>query len=365
MNSAPPVRGSEKSQKEAISLPPPPTTDDRGPVRVKQEEGLDKRNDAQDLLSRFMKDVEKVSSEPARKRSRGEEPEANGMHPARRRRFDIKSESDKRRYDVKSESDRGRFDVKRDSDKLLCPAPPANAAGYIKTGAGKFNSGKVPINSRSFSLPTWSGIAGEKYYFEVKAGKEIVNRFPIWTEKVLVFGRTPDCNVVVNHGLVSRRHCLILFSNVDGKPRIYDMGSTHGTFMKDLSSRPPVNDGLLPKKKFIKVDVGYKLMFAKCTYQYCLASSGINPNAPHRRQDTPPQRSYRRRSRSHHYQYSPRRVKREKSKSPEVEEDSSDEYGPDNPRPRGIARFLAFARKDKYVMKEFERFGKGQLGVKK
>jgi len=158
------------------------------------------------------------------------------------------------------------------------PRPPLSENPHIMAGAGKFNSAVVPIPPEIFQPPPWLGRASKKYCFEVFAGKELVNRFPIWNDKILVIGRQPDCNIVVNHVLVSRRHAIILFHEDNGELMVYDVGSTHGTFLNDMSGKIPVNDGLLPRKQFIPVRLGWRIMFGKCAYQYSLVSDGVNHN---------------------------------------------------------------------------------------
>merc|ERR1719193_1192117 len=147
---------------------------------------------------------------------------------------------------------------------------------HIFAGAGQLNFGPVALPPELFRPPPWSGRASQKFFFDVYAGKDKVNRFPIWTEKVLVVGRSPDCNIVVHHALVSRRHMIMLFHEDDGQLMVYDLGSTHGSYLNDMSGIIPINDGLLPRKHYIKVRIGWRMMFGKCAYQYALTTDGPN-----------------------------------------------------------------------------------------
>jgi len=157
--------------------------------------------------------------------------------------------------------------------------PPLSENAHIMAGAGKFNAAVVPIPPEIFQPPPWLGRPSQQFCFEVFAGKELVNRFPIWTDKILVIGRQPDCcNIVVNHVLVSRRHAIILFHEDNGELMVYDVGSTHGTFLNDMSGKIPENDGLLPRKSYVRVRLGWRIMFGKCAYQYSLVTDGPNPH---------------------------------------------------------------------------------------
>jgi len=164
------------------------------------------------------------------------------------------------------------------SNRTTRTPPPLSDNPHIMAGAGKFNAIVVPIPPEIFQPPPWLGRPSQQYCFEVFAGKELVNRFPIWKDKILVIGRQPDCNIVVNHVLVSRRHAIILFHEDSGELMVYDVGSTHGTFLNDMSGKIPENDGLLPRRSYVRVKLGWRIMFGKCAYQYSLVSDGPNPH---------------------------------------------------------------------------------------
>jgi pSer/pThr/pTyr-binding forkhead associated (FHA) protein len=55
------------------------------------------------------------------------------------------------------------------------------------------------------------------------------DRLPIG-EKPIILGRAPDCNMVIVHQHVSKRHCAI--QRTDEGIIITDLRSTNGTFMK-------------------------------------------------------------------------------------------------------------------------------------
>ena len=47
----------------------------------------------------------------------------------------------------------------------------------------------------------------------------------------LTVGRQPDCDLVVNHGSVSKRHAALRWDDAHARASIQDLGSTNGTFI--------------------------------------------------------------------------------------------------------------------------------------
>jgi pSer/pThr/pTyr-binding forkhead associated (FHA) protein len=62
-----------------------------------------------------------------------------------------------------------------------------------------------------------------------------------------MIGRSQESDVVVDHNTVSRQHAAIKLE--EGQFRLYDMGSTNGTFVGDERVREPValQDGAVVK----------------------------------------------------------------------------------------------------------------------
>lgn len=90
-----------------------------------------------------------------------------------------------------------------------------------------------------------------------------------------VIGRASDCDIVINHPMVSRRHCIITREN--GSYYITDNNSTNGVI---LNSAP-----LLEKKKLRQMDQigigGYSFVFSNARlYSYELAG-GVSITAEH------------------------------------------------------------------------------------
>lgn len=62
-------------------------------------------------------------------------------------------------------------------------------------------------------------------------------RFDV-AKKSIIIGRAPGCDVVVDHATVSRQHASIKWE--DEEFRLYDLGSSNGTFLGDQRVREPV-----------------------------------------------------------------------------------------------------------------------------
>merc|ERR1719204_1521263 len=213
------------------------------------------------------------------------------------------------------------------------PTQDSAIEAHVFAGAGQRNHGTVSIPPQIFQIPPWSGYASQKFFFDVYAGPDKVQRFPIWTEKMLVVGRSPDCNIVVHHALVSRRHMVMLFHEDDGQLMVYDLGSTHGSYLNDMSGIIPINDGLLPRKHYIKVRIGWRMMFGKCAYQYALTTDGPNANWSPPAVEPPP---------------APKPRQQEEDKREERERENHSEL-------RGAARFMQYSNAVRQVNEQEDK----------
>ncbi|KAJ3324311.1 Kanadaptin [Boothiomyces sp. JEL0866] len=106
--------------------------------------------------------------------------------------------------------------------------------------------------------PTWAGEPNDDYYFEViKQGSVLGKSGRISTSKVVV-GRLPVCDIELEHPSVSRYHAVFQFKD-DGKCFLYDLGSSHGTFLNKTQIEP---------KKYIGINVGDMIRFGASSRIY-------------------------------------------------------------------------------------------------
>ncbi|KAL2917345.1 hypothetical protein HK105_203009 [Polyrhizophydium stewartii] len=91
-------------------------------------------------------------------------------------------------------------------------------------------------------------------------GGAIVDQTPLFRQEYIVFGRLPVCDVPLDHQSISRYHAVIQFKT-DGSAFIYDLGSSHGTFL---------NKVLLPKREFRPIRAGDMVRFGQSTRVHIL-----------------------------------------------------------------------------------------------
>ncbi|KND01312.1 uncharacterized protein SPPG_03122 [Spizellomyces punctatus DAOM BR117] len=118
-----------------------------------------------------------------------------------------------------------------------------------------------PLN---YEPPEWSAAPKEERYFEVLKGGQIIHRTPSISKPMLVVGRLPICDIELEHASISRYHAVIQFKG-DGTAYVYDLGSTHGTFL---------NKSELPKGSYQRLRVGDMLRFGASTRIYIFQGEG-------------------------------------------------------------------------------------------
>ncbi|GBN77559.1 Uncharacterized protein ZK632.2 [Araneus ventricosus] len=106
-----------------------------------------------------------------------------------------------------------------------------------------------------YKEPEWSGPPPPGYSFEIIKNGTVVSTMVI-RKSLFVFGRLDLCDVIFEHPSVSRYHAVIQYcGGDDSHPRgfyLYDLGSTHGTFL---------NKGKVSPKIYYRLKVGYILKF--------------------------------------------------------------------------------------------------------
>ncbi|XP_040286581.1 kanadaptin [Bufo bufo] len=116
--------------------------------------------------------------------------------------------------------------------------------------------------------PPWSGLPQALYSLEVIKGGSILSTKSLNGASWTVFGRLPTCHVSLEHPSVSRYHAVLQYRSVPGSEPdqepgyyVYDLGSTHGTF---------VNKQRIQPKTYCRVRVGHVLKFGGSTRLFIL-----------------------------------------------------------------------------------------------
>lgn len=69
---------------------------------------------------------------------------------------------------------------------------------------------------------------------------QIIDTFDLAKKGCFKFGRSPACDVVLEHPSASRLHAVIQFRGENGQPYLYDAGSVHGVFVNKRRIKPKV-----------------------------------------------------------------------------------------------------------------------------
>ncbi|XP_068637367.1 uncharacterized protein [Aristolochia californica] len=113
----------------------------------------------------------------------------------------------------------------------------------------------VPV---PYSIPPWSEPPCHSYSLEVLKDGSIVDQFDVSAKGAYMFGRVDLCDFVLEHPTISRFHAVLQFKG-NGDAYLYDLGSTHGTF---------VNKNQIKKKVFAELHVGDVIRFGHSSRLY-------------------------------------------------------------------------------------------------
>lgn len=134
-------------------------------------------------------------------------------------------------------------------------------------------SGKFP--PLPYTEPPWAGAPGVPYTFELLKNGAILDTVPLTQQTYFVVGRLPVCDISLEHPSISRYHAVVQYRGKAGDTSavgeelgfyIYDLGSTHGTF---------VNKNKIPPKTYTRLHVGHVLKFGGSTRLFILQVRNI------------------------------------------------------------------------------------------
>ncbi|CAN4082749.1 unnamed protein product [Withania somnifera] len=109
-----------------------------------------------------------------------------------------------------------------------------------------------------YTIPTWSGRPCHQFYLEVLKDGSIIDKFDVHKKGEYMFGRVDLCDFVLEHPTISRFHAVLQFKG-NGDAYVYDLGSTHGTF---------INKKEVKKRVFVELHVGDVLRFGHSSRLY-------------------------------------------------------------------------------------------------
>lgn len=161
--------------------------------------------------------------------------------------------------------------VEEENEEATKMAPPLQDADVkrekeLATDSKKKDDKKETFPEIPYKEPAWSGIPDEPYYLELLKGGCIKSTKYLTDKPYYLFGRLPNCDIVMEHPSISRYHAIIQYKASEaGKSDkgyyLYDLGSTHGTVVNKIQIEP---------KRYYRLRVGYVIKFGGSTRLYIL-----------------------------------------------------------------------------------------------
>ncbi|XP_042511076.1 kanadaptin [Macadamia integrifolia] len=149
-----------------------------------------------------------------------------------------------------------------DADKMRAPMalPPEREAPENSEPRPSSDStpGEAPNIAVPYTIPLWSEAPCHPFFLEVLKDGHIIDQFDVSKKGAYMFGRVDLCDFVLEHPTISRFHAVLQFKK-DGDTYLYDLGSTHGTF---------VNKKQVTKKVYTELHVGDVIRFGNSSRLY-------------------------------------------------------------------------------------------------
>ncbi|VTJ53490.1 Hypothetical predicted protein [Marmota monax] len=165
----------------------------------------------------------------------------------------------------------------RDSDSTEPDVPPRRDSGETRSVQEEqlrpptaVSSPGGPARAPRYREPPWGSPATAPYSLETLKGGTILGTRSLKGTSCYLFGRLSSCDMCLEHPSVSRYHAVLQHraSDPDGECDgheqgfyLYDLGSTHGTFL---------NKTRIPPRTYCRVHVGHVFRFGGSTRLFIL-----------------------------------------------------------------------------------------------
>ncbi|XP_052204825.1 uncharacterized protein LOC127809782 [Diospyros lotus] len=153
----------------------------------------------------------------------------------------------------------------------MAPPPPKSSEPSESGGSHEHPPQEEPIAADArpesrpnvavpYTIPDWSGPPSHQYFLEVLKEGSIIDQLHIYEKGAYMFGRVDLCDFVLEHPTISRFHAVLQFKR-NGSAYLYDLGSTHGTF---------VNKNEVKKRVYVDLHVGDVIRFGHSSRLYII-----------------------------------------------------------------------------------------------
>ncbi|CAI9758723.1 unnamed protein product [Fraxinus pennsylvanica] len=109
-----------------------------------------------------------------------------------------------------------------------------------------------------YTIPEWSGAPCHNFFIEVLKDGSTIEQFHVNKKGAYMFGRVDICDFTLEHPTISRFHAVVQFKS-NGEAYLYDLGSTHGTF---------INKNQVKKRVYVDLHVGDVIRFGQSSRLY-------------------------------------------------------------------------------------------------
>jgi hypothetical protein len=180
----------------------------------------------------------------------------------------LKKKSDKQEHEDKDQK------LAKDDEnkaKMLPPSLPSDT--QIEEGQTEIDKKDEDLNEKEekfpeipYKEPSWSGTADEPYNLELLKSGCIISTKYLTKKPYYLFGRLPNCDIVMEHPSISRYHAVIQYKASESANSkrgfyLYDLGSTHGTIVNKIQIEP---------RRYYRLRVGYVMKFGGSSRLYIL-----------------------------------------------------------------------------------------------
>uniref|UniRef100_A0A2P2KWR9 Smad nuclear interacting protein n=1 Tax=Rhizophora mucronata TaxID=61149 RepID=A0A2P2KWR9_RHIMU len=134
----------------------------------------------------------------------------------------------------------------------------ANMSNSGATAAAPADQSVKQRSSVPYTIPEWSGPPLHQYYLEILKDGSIIDQLDVCEKGAYMFGRVDLCDFVLEHPSISRFHAVLQFKR-HGDAYLYDLGSTHGTF---------INKHQVDRRVHVELHVGDVIQFGHSSRLY-------------------------------------------------------------------------------------------------